>query len=160
MFPGPATGVEDPAAQQPTARQPGESRLRPPYVPRRAHTLRVRFVPVPWSRHWCELSAAGPLSVVAGRRERRALALDQEFVLVFLAADLGPLLLVLLGVTDVGVQRRRIGRRRHVVGVERIEPGLDAFVLGRVGQRVIIEVLLRHATVHVAVLLEETVGLF
>lgn len=94
---------------------------------------------------------AAALFVVPGGREGRALALDQELALVLLPPDFGPLFLVLLGVADIGVQRRGVGSRRHVVGVERIEPRLDALVLGIVRERVIIEVLLRQATVHMPV---------
>src|SRR5215831_21332138 len=81
-----------------------------------------------------------PSLVVARRREPVRLALDLEFALVVLAADLGPGLLVLLTLGDVEL-RRLVGRRGHLVRVEIVEPGLDPLLLGQAGQLVVVEAL-------------------
>jgi hypothetical protein len=78
-----------------------------------------------------------------GRRELLALAFDQELVLVFFPPDFGPLLLVLLGVADVGVQWRGIGGRRDLVRVIIVQARLDAFLFGLVGELVVVKVLRR-----------------
>ena len=78
--------------------------------------------------------------VVAGR-ELLALALDQDLVLVLLAPQLGPLLLVLLGVADVGVERRGVGGGRDLVRVVGVDTRLDPLLFGLVGEPVVVEVL-------------------
>jgi DNA-binding transcriptional ArsR family regulator len=82
--------------------------------------------------------------VVAGR-ELLALALDQDLVLVFLAPQLGPLFLVLLGVADVGVERRGVGGGRDLVRVVGVEARVDPLLFGLAGQPVVVEVLRRAA---------------
>src|SRR6266566_1427134 len=74
-----------------------------------------------------------PLPVVVRWRERVSLSLDLEFVLVVLAADLGPLLLVLLGLGDI-LPRWRVGRRRHLVRVGVVDLGCHPFLLGQPGK--------------------------
>src|SRR5215475_13220848 len=78
--------------------------------------------------------------VVARRREAGPLALDLELALVVLAADLGAGLLVFIALRDVR-RRRLVGRRRNLVGVVVVEPGLDPLLLGQAGQLVVVEAL-------------------
>src|SRR5215469_15598410 len=82
---------------------------------------------------------SGRSRVVARRREP-VLALGLELAPVVLAEDLGPGLLVLLTVADVHLGRR-IGRRRHLVRVVVVEPGLDPLLLGQPRELVVVEVL-------------------
>jgi hypothetical protein len=84
-------------------------------------------------------------SFVAGRRERVALALDQELVLVVLAVDLGPLLLVHLGLGDVLGLRRGVGGRRHLIGVVGVQARRDPLFLGQAGEPVVVDALGRAA---------------
>ena len=79
------------------------------------------------------------------RRELLPFALDEDLVLVFLAPDLGPLFLVLLGVADVGVERLSVGRGRDVGRVVGVKPGVDALLLRLVGPLVVDEALRRAA---------------
>src|SRR6185312_1955448 len=69
-------------------------------------------------------SGGGNSLVVAGRRGRIPLPLGEQLILVVFAADLGPCLLEDVRPGDVRL-RRRIGRRRHLVRVVVVEPGLD-----------------------------------
>src|SRR6185312_10928387 len=62
----------------------------------------------------------------------------EQLILVVFAADLGPCLLEDVRPGDVRL-RRRIGRRRHLVRVVVVEPGLDPLLLGQPGKLVIIE---------------------
>src|SRR5690349_17126005 len=81
---------------------------------------------------------AGSLLVVARRRVRVPLPLGEQFILVVLAADLGPCLLEHVRPGDVRL-RRRVGRRWHLVRVVVVEPGLDPLLLGQPGELVIVE---------------------
>ena len=74
-------------------------------------------------------------------RELLALAFDQELVLVKFPPDLGPLLLVLLGVADVGVERRGVGGCRDVLGVEVVQTGRHALVFHLVFELVVVKAL-------------------
>jgi hypothetical protein len=58
--------------------------------------------------------------------------LDRQFVLVDLAADLGPLLLALLALRDITIGRS-VGRRRKLVGIVVIDPGRYPLLLGPAG---------------------------
>jgi hypothetical protein len=85
------------------------------------------------------------LFLVVRGRERLALAFGQELVLVFFPPDLGPFLLVLLGVTDVGVERRGIGGRRDVVRGIVIKARVHALLFCLMSEPVVVKVLRRAA---------------
>src|ERR1700722_7731135 len=68
--------------------------------------------------------------VVPGGRERVLFVDGVQLALVFLAADLGPFLLVHLGLPDVIGQRRGVGGGRHLVRVVGVDARLDAPLLG------------------------------
>src|SRR5579859_3939399 len=79
-----------------------------------------------------------PSPVVMRRRERVPLPLDPQLVLVELATDLGPRLLVHVALGQIR-ERRRVGGRRHLVRVVIVDPGCDPFLLGQAGQLVVVE---------------------
>src|SRR3981081_881492 len=79
------------------------------------------------------------LLVVVRGRELLSLAFDQDLVLVFFPPDFGPLLLVLLGVADVGVERRGVGSRRDLFRVVVVDTGRHALLFRLVGPLVIVE---------------------
>jgi hypothetical protein len=78
--------------------------------------------------------------VVARRRKLVSLTLDRQLIVVELAADLGPRLLVRLGLCNIR-PRRRVGRRRHLVRVVIVDPGRNPLLLGQAGKPVVIDVL-------------------
>jgi len=90
--------------------------------------------------------------VVVRRRERVSLTLDLQFIFVELAADLGPLLLIYVGLSNIP-PRRRVARRRHLVRVVIVNPGRYPLLLGQAGKPVVIDVL-RNAAVLMAVAAE------
>jgi hypothetical protein len=61
-----------------------------------------------------------------------------ELALLVLPGELGPRLLVLLALGDVGL-RRRVGGRRHLVRVIVVHAGRDALLFGQAGQLVLVE---------------------
>jgi hypothetical protein len=86
-----------------------------------------------------QLALAGASPVVVRRRDLVALSLDLQLALVELASDLGPLLLVYLGLGDI-LRRRRVRRGRHLVGVVIIDSGRYPFLLGQAGKLIVIKV--------------------
>src|SRR6266536_1821831 len=85
-------------------------------------------------------SPAGASTVVVRGRERVSLALDLQLILVELAADLCPRLLVLVGLSDI-LLRRHVSRRGHLVRVVVVDPGRYPLLLGKAGEPVVIDVL-------------------
>src|SRR5215468_3887207 len=77
-------------------------------------------------------------SLVAGRRERVLFVDRVEFALLVLPDELGPRLLVLLALADVGL-RWRVRGRRHLVRVVVVNARRDALLLGEAGQLVFVE---------------------
>ena len=81
-------------------------------------------------------------SFVPGRRERVALALDQELVLVvFAAISSARSSWYTLGLGDVLGLRRRVRGRRHLVGVVGVQARGDPLFLGQAGELVVVQVL-------------------
>src|SRR5579859_1021546 len=91
-----------------------------------------------WALHHGPTLAVGSV-VVPGGRERVVLVDGVNLALVFLAADLGPLLLVHLGLADVIGQRRRVRGGRYLVRVVGVDARLHAFLLGEPVQLVLVE---------------------
>src|SRR5262245_27194546 len=82
----------------------------------------------------------GPSPVVVRRREPVPLTLDLELTGVVLAADLGPRLLVHVGLRDIE-RRWLVGRGGHLVRVVVVDPGIDPLLLGQPGELVVVEAL-------------------
>src|ERR1700761_4093535 len=85
------------------------------------------------------------LFVVAGRREGILLAWLPELAVLDLAAELGALLLVYLGLADVLGDRRRVGSGRYFVRVVVVKAGRDALFFGKLRELVVVEALRRPA---------------
>jgi hypothetical protein len=84
--------------------------------------------------------------VVAGGRERVVGVEGREFACGLFPVDLGLGVLVLGALPDVRLLgrdagRQRVGGGRHLVGVEGVQPRVDALVLGHLVERVLVEAL-------------------
>src|ERR1700759_1717245 len=90
-----------------------------------------------------DVAGKAALFVVAGRREGILLAWLPELAVLDLAAELGALLLVHLGLADVLGDRRRVGSGRYFVRGVVVKAGRDAFFFGKLRELVVIEALRR-----------------